>query len=83
MKNDLKSLLPDGPISFWPEWVGAAEDDDDWVVGVALDYNGKGVAWARKRPPGYYAPIATINGKKLAKALAKHLQAIATEGSPK
>jgi hypothetical protein len=73
---DIKTLLPEGPIGFWPKWNGEDPEDGDWIVGVAEDRNLRPISLRAGQRPAIYCEIAQVRGKELAKALAAHLQSI-------
>lgn len=76
MADTLKSLLPYGPISTWPD--DADYIEGEWHIGIAIDpRTDEPVKLRRGRKPSVYEHIATVSGESLAKALAKHLASIA------
>ena len=75
MADTLKSLLPDGPISAWPDY--ADEPDEEWTIGVVTTgIFGPGRPLREGDRPSCWMPIATVRGKKFAQALAKHLSSL-------
>lgn len=72
----LKTLLPAGPITFFPRSRGEDVEDGAWIVGVALDGSGTPIAWRDGAYCGYYCEIAQMRGKTLAKAMAEHLRSL-------
>jgi hypothetical protein len=77
---DIKTLMPEGPIGFWPNWKGEDPENGDWVVGVALDGEMRPIALRAGQRPSISMDIAHVEGKTLAKALAAHLQSIRDAG---
>lgn len=72
--SDFKTLLPKGPIGYWPASKGEDPINGDWVVGVAVDRVGEPMEWKnRKKPCDHYDMIATVCGRKFAQSLVAHL----------
>lgn len=77
MADNLKQVLPKGPISAWSDWEDCDEDDDEWIVGVALtELNGDPRQLSCGERPSCWKEIATVRGRKLAEALAVHLSSL-------
>jgi hypothetical protein len=75
---DLLRLLPDGPVSAWPDYEDWDDHECEWIVGVALrDLRGPGYRIEEgDERPGVWTPIAEVQGRGLAVALAAHLNAL-------
>jgi hypothetical protein len=74
MPDNLKQLLPKGPISAWSDYPDCDEEDDEWIVGVALTgLNGTPLKLNAGERPFCWSEIATVRGRKMAEALAAHL----------
>jgi hypothetical protein len=78
---DLGKLLPAGIISAWPEfgdWADDPENIDDWIVGVPTDRTGRKsyVVTEQTGCPSSWLDIANLRDRRLAVALAAHLNTI-------
>lgn len=76
-RQDIKTLLPEGPIGYWPANRGEDPVNGDWVVGVAVDRVGAPMEWRnRKRPCDHYDMIAAVCGRDFARSLVAHFTAV-------
>ncbi len=78
MSARLARLLPEGPVSAWPDngdWEDDSDGYDKWIVGVARRYFGAPghAVLSGDDVPGCWSEIAEVNGRDLALALAEHL----------
>jgi hypothetical protein len=75
--DKLRRTLPPGKISAWPDSGDWDDPDDDWVVGVAKSIRtGEPVIVKRGDSVGYWNEIATVANKRIAVALAAHLNEV-------